>query len=128
MRHETQGSPTPAPDAARWVSSRENSENRATLTIWQISKEGGGGRGVESTPASDIPHIPPEVIYSGSNEDYGFATVKYVGWDKKGGGRKKKNTGQDGLRSEHRELLSATLPSLRGRIETTRVQTGDKFS
>lgn len=41
------------------------------------------------TPRSYIPHIPSQVIYSGSNEDYGFVTTKYAGWDRREEGPKK---------------------------------------
>lgn len=42
--------------------------------------------GFAPTPRSYIPHIPSQVIYSGSNEDYGFVTIKYAGWEEGGAG------------------------------------------
>lgn len=46
--------------------------------------------GFVPTPRSYIPHIPSLVIYSGSNEDYGFVTTKYAGWDRREEGPKRK--------------------------------------
>lgn len=42
-----------------------------------------------------IPHIPSQVTYSSSNEDYGFVTIKHAGWDAREGG--KLQTDKDGV-------------------------------
>lgn len=82
--------------------------------------------GLEVTPICYIPHIPSQVTYSSSNEDYGFVTIKHAGWDTREGG--KLQTDKDGVSTDHRELLqvkvaATELMSLKGQLEMTKVQT-----